>query len=255
MKIATWNVNSIRKRMPILLDWLAQNRPDVICLQETKVKDVDFPADPLREAGYHVAYRGHTGFNGVATLTLREPESIMFGLNEGPDAEDDRIVRTVVDGITVVNTYVPQGEKITSQKYVYKLAWFRRLRRYFEQNCDPTQPVVWLGDQNVAPEPIDVYHADRRVNDPDFHIEAREAWKETAAWGFTDTFRMLHPDKVAYTYWDYFRGAFKNNWGWRIDHIMVTEPLAKRCRRVEIDLEPRRAESASDHTVIWAEFE
>jgi exodeoxyribonuclease-3 len=255
MKVATWNVNSIRKRMPVLLEWLAQHRPDVICLQETKVKDADFPADPIREAGYHVVYRGHTGFNGVATLSLEEPESVTFGLVDGPDAEDDRIVRTVHNGVTVVNTYVPQGEKITSQKYVYKLAWFRRLRRYFEQNLDPSQPVLWVGDQNVAPEPIDVYHPDRRVNDPDFHIEAREAWKETAAWGFTDTWRMLHPETVGYTYWDYFRAAFKNNWGWRIDHIMATEPLVRRCRRVEIDLEPRRAEAASDHTVIWAEFQ
>jgi exodeoxyribonuclease-3 len=255
MKVATWNVNSIRKRMPILLDWLEQHRPDVICLQETKVKDVDFPAEPIRDAGYHVAFRGHTGFNGVATLTLKEPELVMFGLQEGPDAEDDRMVRVVVDGVHIVNTYVPQGEKITSQKYVYKLAWFRRLRRYLEHHLDPSMPVLWVGDQNVAPEQIDVYHADRRVNDPDFHIEAREAWKETAAWGFTDTWRMLHPEVVGYTYWDYFRGAFKNNWGWRIDHIMATEPMVKRCRRVEIDTEPRKAETASDHTVIWAEFD
>ncbi len=255
MKIATWNVNSIRKRMPVLLDWLATHRPDVMCLQETKVKDADFPADQIREAGYHVVFRGHTGFNGVATLTLTEPDFVLHGLVEGPDAEDDRILQVVVGGIPVVNTYVPQGEKITSQKYVYKLAWFRRLRRYFEQHLDPAKPALWVGDQNVAPEPIDVYHPDRRVNDPDFHIEAREAWKETAAWGFTDTFRMLHPDTVAYTYWDYFRGAFRNNWGWRIDHIMATAPLAARCRRVEIDLEPRRAESPSDHTLIWAEFD
>jgi exodeoxyribonuclease-3 len=255
MIVATWNVNSIRRRMPILLDWLAKYSPDVLCLQETKVKDVDFPADAIREAGYHVVYRGHTGFNGVATLTRVEPEHVMFGLQPGPDAEDDRIVLTVVNGITIVNTYIPQGEKITSQKYVYKLAWFKRLRRYFDQHLDPAKPALWVGDQNVAPEPIDVYHADRRVNDPDFHIEAREAWKETASWGFVDTFRMLYPDKVAYTYWDYFRNAFKNNWGWRIDHIMATRPLAEKCRRVEIDLEPRACEACSDHTIIWAEFD
>ena len=254
MKVATYNVNSIRKRLPIVLDWLQTHQPDILCLQETKVQDNDFPLDTFREAGYHAAFRGMKSFNGVATLTRQPPDHVLHGFTEGSDSEDVRILKTVVAGVTVVNTYVPQGNSITSDKYVFKLEWFHRLRRYFKEHLDPSQPAIWLGDLNVAPEPIDVYHPDRRVNDVDFHIDARNAFKETAAWGFTDLFRHLHPDRVQYTYWDYFRRAFENNWGWRIDHIMATAPLVARCKAVEVDLVPRQAPSASDHTVIWAEF-
>jgi exodeoxyribonuclease-3 len=254
MKIATYNVNSIRRRLPIVLDWLDRNRPDVLCLQETKVKDDDFPLLDLRAAGYHVTYRGHSGYSGVATLSLKEPESILHGLCEGPDAEDDRILMTVIDGIPIVNTYVPQGHKVATDRYVFKLEWLARLRRYFNERLDPAKPAIWLGDLNVAPEPIDVYHPDRRVNDPDFHIDARNAYRHTRDWGFIDTFRALHPERVQYTYWDYFRNAFNSNYGWRIDHIMATAPLAARCIQTDVDLEPRRVAGASDHTVVWAEF-
>ncbi|HXA50980.1 MAG TPA: exodeoxyribonuclease III [Candidatus Acidoferrum sp.] len=254
MKIATYNVNSIRRRLPIVLDWLDRNRPDVLCLQETKVKDDEFPLLDLRAAGYHVTYRGHSGYSGVATLSLKEPESVLHGLCEGPDAEDDRILMTVIDGIPIVNTYVPQGHKIATDRYVFKLEWLARLRRYFNERLDPEKPAIWLGDLNVAPEPIDVYHPDRRVNDPDFHIDARNAYRHTRDWGFIDTFRALHPERVQYTYWDYFRNAFNSNYGWRIDHILATAPLAARCVQTDVDLEPRRATAASDHTVVWAEF-
>jgi exodeoxyribonuclease III len=255
VKIATWNVNSIRKRMPAVLEWLAKNTPDVLCLQETKVQDSDFPADAFRDAGYCASFRGMKSYNGVATLTRRIPEQVVFGLHKGPDNEDARIVRTVVDGVAVVNTYVPQGYKIGTDKYQFKLDWFRRIRSYFEEQCDPAGRVVWTGDINVAPEPIDVYHPDRRVNDVDFHIEARNAFRDAAAWGFTDVFRARHPERVQYTYWDYFRNAFENNWGWRIDHILATAPLARVCTGVDVDMEPRRAPGASDHTVVWAEFD
>jgi exodeoxyribonuclease-3 len=255
MKIATWNVNSIRKRTALLLDWLDRHRPDVMCMQETKVEDECFPIDALRSTGYHVSFRGRKGYNGVATLTRVRPDSVLYGLHEGPDNEDDRILQTVVEGIPIVNTYVPQGNRITSEKYVFKLAWFKRIRRYFEERLDAGKPAIWLGDLNVAPEPIDVYHPDRRVNDVDFHIDARNAYKDAVAWGFTDVFRMLYPDRVQYTYWDYFRNAFQNNWGWRIDHILATSCLAGRCSKAEVDLGPRQAEGASDHTVFWAEFE
>jgi exodeoxyribonuclease-3 len=160
-----------------------------------------------------------------------------------------------VRGIPVVNTYVPQGYRIDSDKYQFKLDWFRRLRRYFETELDPSKPAVWVGDLNVAPEPIDVYHPDRRVNDVDFHIDARNAFKQTVEWGFVDVFRKLHPDRVQYTYWDYFRNAYTNNWGWRIDHIMATQPLAEVCKAVDVDVKPREAAAASDHTVVWAEFD
>ncbi len=255
MKIATYNVNSIRKRLPLVLDWLARHEPDVLCLQETKVQDQDFPAAALQDAGYYSAFRGMKGYNGVATLTRGEPDAVIHGLHRGPENEDVRILQVVVDGIPVINTYVPQGDSITSEKYVFKLEWFRRLRRYFQEHLDPAKPAIWLGDLNVAPEPIDVYHPDRRLNDVDFHIDARNLYKETVAWGFTDVFRKLHPERVQYTYWDYFRNAFGNNWGWRIDHILATAPLAARCLEVDVDLVPRQAPAASDHTVVWASFD
>lgn len=255
IKIATWNINSIRRRMPLLLDWLEKNRPEVMCLQETKVQDCDFPADALRDAGYHSSFRGAKSYNGVATLTRTAPESVFHGFREGPDNEDVRVLEVVYRGIPIVNSYVPQGYKIETDKYAYKLEWFRQIRCYFGQRLDPAKPAIWTGDMNVAPEAIDVYHPDRRVNDVDFHIDARKAFAEAAAWGFVDVFRRVHPDRVQYTYWDYFRNAFENNWGWRIDHIMATAPLAEVCRTVEVDMEPRRAPGASDHTILWAEFD
>jgi exodeoxyribonuclease-3 len=254
MKVATYNVNSLRRRLSIVLDWLARHQPDVFCLQETKVQDSEFPAAEIENAGYVASYRGMKSYNGVATLTKVRPEKIVHGLREEGDAEATRILQTVIQGVPIINTYVPQGHNITSEKYVQKLLWFKHLKRYFETHLDPKQPALWVGDVNVAPEPIDVYHPDRRVNDVDFHIDVRNAFKEVCAWGFVDVFRKLHPGVIQYTYWDYYRKAFDNNWGWRIDHILATAPLAERCLRVEVDLEPRKADGASDHTVLWAEF-
>jgi exodeoxyribonuclease-3 len=255
MKIATWNINSVRRRTPLVLEWLAAHRPDALCLQETKTPDSDFPADAFREAGYHSTYRGMKGYNGIATLTRAAPESVRYGLREGPDSEDVRILQVVTCGVAVVNTYVPQGYKIDSDKYVFKLEWFARVKRYFHECLDPGQRALWVGDMNVAPEPIDVYHPDRRVNDVDFHIDARNAYKDAVGWGWSDMFRKLHPERVQYTYWDYFRNAFEHNWGWRIDHILATAPMAGACRACDVDLEPRKGASASDHTVVWAEFD
>ena len=254
MKVATFNVNSIRRRLPLVLDWLALHNPDVMCLQETKVQDHEFPVEAFRDAGYHATFRGMKGYNGVATLSKEAPEQVLYGLHEGPDNEDFRLLKTVVSGIPIVNSYVPQGYAVGSDKYAYKLAWFASIRRYFEEQLDPQSPAIWLGDLNVAPEPIDVYHPDKRANDPDFHIDSRNACRHAAAWGFTDLFRQLHPDRVQYTYWDYFRNAYARNFGWRIDHILATAPLAARCTQIEVDVKPREAEGASDHTVVWAEF-
>jgi exodeoxyribonuclease-3 len=255
MKLATWNVNSIRRRLPLLLDWLARHNPDVMCLQETKVQDSEFPADALLAAGYHSRFRGGKAYNGVATLSISAPEAVFHGFKEGPDSEDVRVLEVLVNGLPVVNTYVPQGFRVGSEKYASKLEWFGRVRQYFDNRLAPGKPAVWMGDMNVAPEPIDVYHPDRRVNDPDFHPDARKAYAEAASWGFVDVFRKLHPERVQYTYWDYFRNALENNWGWRIDHIMATPPLADVCRLAEVDMEPRRVQGASDHTVVWAEFD
>jgi exodeoxyribonuclease-3 len=248
-------VNSIRKRLPLALQWLAQHQPDILCMQETKVADEEFPAAAFREAGYFPTFRGMKAYNGVATLSRTAPEKVLHGLCGGPDSEDVRMLQTSHAGITIVNTYVPQGYKINSDKYAFKIEWFRRIRQYFDENLDPAKPALWVGDMNVAPEPIDVYHPDRRVNDVDFHIDARNAFKEAVAFGFVDVFRAHYPDRVQYTYWDYFRNALQNNWGWRIDHILATPPLAAVCRKVEVDMAPREAPAASDHTVVWAEFQ
>src|SRR5262245_28306953 len=254
MKIATSNVNSIRRRLPIVLDWLSSHRPDVLCLQETKVQDHEFPVAHFEYVGYHSTFRGMKGYNGVATVSRQKPERVMYGLHEGPDNEDARVLQVVVEGVPIINTYVPQGHSIRSEKYAFKLAWFDRIRQYFETQLDAGKPALWLGDLNVAPEPIDVYHPDRRENDTDFHIDARNAYKNAVGWGFVDVFRKLHPDRVQYTYWDYFRNAFERNFGWRIDHILATAPLAERCEAVEVDLAPRQVPGASDHTFVWAEF-
>jgi len=255
MKIATYNVNSIRRRLPIVLDWIAEHKPDVMCLQETKVQDEDFPVDAIRTAGYHASFRGMKAYNGVATLTRTPPERVVHGLHEGADNEDFRIIQTIVSGIPIINTYVPQGYSISSEKYALKLVWFRRLRAYFESALSPDTPAIWLGDLNVAPEPIDVYHPEKRVNDPDFHIDARNAYKEVVAWGFVDVFRKLHPDVVQYTYWDFFRNAFERNFGWRIDHVLATRGMAERCRAAQVDMAVRKVAAASDHTIVWAEFD
>lgn len=254
MKIASYNVNSIRRRLPLVLEWLSLHRPDVMCLQETKVQDQDFPVEAFGSLGYHANFRGMKGYNGVATLSLQKPERVLYGLHEGPDNEDARLLQTVIEGIPIINSYVPQGYSIRSEKYALKLAWFGRIRKYFEEQLVRGSAAIWLGDLNVAPEEIDVYHAERRVNDVDFHIDARNAYKEAAGWGFVDLFRKLHPDRVQYTYWDYFRNALERNFGWRIDHILATESLAERCVAADVDMAPRKAAGASDHTVVWAEF-
>ncbi|MBV9080376.1 MAG: exodeoxyribonuclease III [Elusimicrobia bacterium] len=254
MKIATFNVNSIRKRMPIVLDWLKANRPDVLCLQETKVEDKDFPAQPILDLGYHVTFRGMKAYNGVATISVDKPEKVVHGFCEGPDSEDFRILQTVHRGVLVINTYVPQGYMLNSPKFQYKLGWYRRLAAYFDSYLTPQTKAVWLGDVNVAPEPIDVANPEKNVNDVCFHVDARNAYKETVKGRFVDVFRQLYPDRVQYTFWDFFRNSFERNKGWRIDHILATPALAKTCKEVDVDLTPRKAETPSDHTVVWADF-
>lgn len=254
MKVATFNCNSVRKRLPIILEWLAKEKPDVMALQETKVQDFDFPEKAFKEAGYNVFYRGMKSYNGVATLTREIPSEVIYGFKKGVDSEDFRLIQTVVRGVRVINTYVPQGYHPESERYQYKLQWFQRLRKYFDKYLKKREPIIWLGDLNCAPEPIDVANPERHVNDPDFHIDARREYKKTVAGRFIDVYRMKYPKKVQYTFWDFFRNAYEYNRGWRIDHILATPDLAKKCTKVVIDLVPREKPSPSDHTVIWAKF-
>lgn len=256
MKIATFNVNSIRKRLCIVLDWLAQHKPDVLCLQETKVQDSDFPIDAFARSGYHVTYRGMKSYNGVAVLSRTTPELVSSGLGPSSNGEDHaRLLRVVVRGLPIINTYIPQGFSIDSPKYAYKLDWYQRLHTYFKRHFSFNKPVVWCGDMNVAPEPIDVHSPEKHLKHVCFHEDARRAYKKTVSWGFVDVYRIRYPRKQQYTFWDYRQpSALENNRGWRIDHILATPVLAQQCKKVGVDVNPRRAENPSDHTVLWAEF-
>jgi len=256
MKIATYNVNSVRSRLPILLAWLRQETPDIVALQETKVQDPDFPADPIRELGYHVTFRGQKAHAGVALITRSEPAAVAYGLNDAGPADEARLIRAIVDGVAIVNTYVPQGQALDAPQFQYKLEWLGRLRAFFERNYTPDQPVIWLGDFNVAPEPLDVHDPRRLVTNPDFAPAARQALADVATWGWVDVVRRLHPDEKIYTFWDYrVPKSVERGLGWRVDHIWATPALAARGARAWVDMGPRLAERPSDHTVLAAEFQ
>ncbi len=256
-KVATYNANSIRTRLDQILAWLERERPDVLCVQEIKVQDDEFPADPIRDAGYHVIYRGQKAYAGVAMLTREEPQDVAYGLKDGGDPDEARLIRAVVGGIPVVNTYVPQGRDPESDQFQYKLAWLGRLRVWFERHYDPDKPLLWMGDFNVATEDIDIYDPVRLRGHVDFHPAAQAALEHVRRWGFVDVFRVHHPDEPGhYTYWDYrARAAIERGVGWRIDHIWATMPLAAKSVNAWIDVEARKAERPSDHTFLVAECE
>ncbi len=254
LKVATYNVNSIRSRLHIIIPWLEENEPDLLCMQETKVDDTKFPVKAFEDIGYRVVFHGTGRYNGVAIASKEELEDVRFGLF---GRDPDRLVRGVYRGIHVINTYVPQGYKIDSPRYQYKLQWLRDLRRLFEQEYDPSWMILWCGDMNVAPEEIDVHNPKRLKNHVDFHIEARKAFKEVVEWGFVDVFRKHHPDEPhQYTFYDYrVPKAIERKLGWRVDHILATKPLAEKSVDSYIDMRPRLAEKPSDHTILVAEFE
>ena len=255
MKIASFNVNSIRARLPIVVAWLERNRPDVLAVQETKVQDPDFPTQPFDDIGYKVTFRGQKSYNGVALFSLQPLHDIKFGLSDEPK-DEPRLVKASVNNLTIVNTYVPQGFRIDSDKFQYKLKWFKRLSDYFQDHFAPTDPIIWVGDLNVAPSSIDVYSPETKSEHVCFHRQVRKALEHVMAWGFTDLFRLHCSDPEQYTFWDY-RGpkTFEQNRGWRIDHIMATPPMTATCTRCYIDKDPRAAERPSDHTPIVAEFD
>jgi exodeoxyribonuclease-3 len=257
IKIATYNVNSIRIRIDTVLEWLETHAPDVLCVQETKCQDDEFPFLALASSGYHIRFRGMKSYNGVAVFSREEPSDVVYGFNDGePDADEHRIMRAVIRGIPIVNTYVPNGFKIDTPKHTYKLKWYERLRQYFAQQLSADKPAIWCGDMNVAPEPLDVHSPEKHLRHVCFHESVRRAYKETAGWGFVDVFRHLHPDRLQYTFFDYLRpGSLDSNKGWRIDHILATKPLLEKCRVADVDVEPRRKPRASDHTFMWAEFD
>ena len=256
LMVATFNCASIRSRMPVVLDWLSSQKPDVLCLQETKVQDADFPAEPIRQAGYQVVFKGQKAHAGVAIISREEPQQVAWGLDDGGTPDDARLIRAVIRGVPVVNTYVPQGQTVDSPQFQYKLDWLRRLRLFFERHYSPQELLVWVGDFNVATEPIDVHDPKRLANHVDYHPEARAALERVREWGFVDVFRRHHPGEPGqYSFWDYrVRGALERGLGWRVDHIWATAPLAEKAASSWIDVAARQAERPSDHTFVVAEF-
>lgn len=255
MIVATFNANSLRARLPIVTEWLKANAPDVLCVQETKVQDADFPAEAFTEIGYHAAFRGQKSYNGVAIISRERAEDVAFGLDDGGPPDEARLARAVCGGVPVVNTYAPQGTAPDSPQFAYKVEWFARLRAFFARHYSPDRPLIWTGDINVAREPIDVYNPDGLRDHVCFHKDARRALNDVTAWGFVDVFRERHPEPGHYTFWDYRdKGAIKRKTGWRLDYVFATKPLAGRCVSARIDIEPRLRERPSDHTFVVAEF-
>ncbi len=254
--VATFNVNGIRSRLASLLRWLEERNPDVVCLQEIKCRDEDFPADALREAGYTAAVRGQKSFNGVAVLSRTEPEEVLKGFADGMPDDEARFIAVKTRGVWIVNTYVPQGRDPGNPAFRYKLDFFDRLKRWFDERHTATQPLIWTGDLNVAPEEIDVFDPKRMAGKVGFHPAEHQALQDVLSWGFFDLFRKHHPQTRQFTFWDYrLPQSFARNLGWRLDHILATEPAAGACVECEVDSAPRGRENPSDHTPVWAAFD
>jgi exodeoxyribonuclease-3 len=256
LKVATYNANSIRVRMELILGWLGEESPDILCVQETKVQDKDFPAEPIEEAGYHVVFKGQKVHAGVAIISREEPREVAFGLDDGEDPDEARLIRAVIGGVSVVNTYVPQGRDPESEHFQYKLRWFERLRAFFERHYAPGDLLVWMGDLNVAVESIDVYDPKALEGHVCYRAEVRDGLRRVGEWGFVDVFRRHHPGEPGqYTYYDYrVRDPVERGVGWRVDHIWATDPLAAKSTDSWIDTEARLVERPSDHTFLVAEF-
>jgi len=256
LRVATYNCNSIRARLDLVLDWLDREEPDILCLQETKVQDSEFPADPFRDLDYHPTFRGQKAHAGVAMISRGVLEEVRFGLDDDDEPDETRLIRARMGSIALVNTYVPQGRSVDSLHFKYKLKWLARLRDLFEHHYSPTDSLVWVGDFNVAPEPIDVYDPKRLAKHVDFHPEARQALESVRQWGFVDVFRDHHPDEPSqFTFWDYrVPNAVDRDMGWRLDHIWATAPLAGKSTCAWIDVDARTAEKPSDHTILVADF-
>jgi exodeoxyribonuclease-3 len=241
-------------RLEVVLGWLSRHQPDVLCVQETKVQDVDFPSEAFDGSGYKYVFKGEKKYNGVAIFSKDEIKKVQFGFSDEPK-DEARLIKAEINGIVIVNTYVPQGYSPESEKFEYKLNWFKRLGEYFKKNFKPREPVLWVGDFNIAPERIDVYDPDSLLGHVCFHPEVHKALKKVMEWGFVDVFRMHCKEAGQYTFWDYRMNAFRRNLGWRLDHIMATEAAAKKSVACTIDKEPRFVEKPSDHTPIIAEFD
>ena len=255
MKIATYNVNGISSRLPVLLKWLEESKPDVACLQELKAPQEKFPLQAIQDAGYNAIWHGQKSWNGVAILSRNsQPEERRRVLPGDPTDEHSRYIEAIVDGIVIGCLYLPNGNPAPGPKFDYKLRWFERLTTHAKELFACGLPVVLTGDYNVMPTELDVYKPERWVNDALFRPETREAFHTLAGQGWTDALRKLHPGEVIYTFWDYFRNAYGRNAGLRIDHFLLSPQVDERLVAAGVDHHVRGWEKSSDHAPVWIEL-
>ena len=254
LKIATWNVNSLRVRLPHVLDWLAAHGPDVLALQETKLPDKDFPAAEIEKAGYRAVYAGQSAYNGVAILS-RSPAEDVITDPPGLDDHQRRVLAATIAGVRVVDLYVPNGQSVGSEKYVYKLEWLDTLTGYIRDAMAEHPRLVVLGDFNIAPEERDVHDPALWKGHVLFSDPERAAFQRLLDLGLSDTFRLFEQPEREFSWWDYRAGGFRRNLGLRIDHILGTPAMRDACRSCRIDREPRKRERPSDHAPVLAEFD
>ncbi len=255
MKIATYNVNGVNGRLPVLLRWLKETSPDVVCLQELKAPQEKFPEAAIKEAGYGAIWHGQKSWNGVAILARNtQPQEISRGLPGDEEDEQSRYIEAMVKEVQVCCLYLPNGNPAPGQKLDYKMAWFDRLSKHAKGLLKLDKPVLLTGDFNVMPTEKDVYKPERWVEDALFRPEVREAFKKLVAQGWTDAIRKLYPDETIYTFWDYFRNAYGRNAGLRIDHFLLSPKLAGRLKAGGVDKDVRGWEKTSDHAPVWIEL-
>lgn len=257
MKIATWNVNSVKVRHERLLRWLETKQPDVLCLQELKGVDDTFPRDEVMRLGYVPVTYGQKTYNGVATLVKRPLDftDVVRGFKDGePEDPQARLLSLRAGDVRVINGYMPNGSTVGSDKWKYKLAWLTRLRAYLARTAKPEDRLVVVGDYNIAPRDIDVHDPKEWADTVLCHPDARAQYEQMRAWGLTDIFEKHHPEGHIYTWWDYRSLGFPKNRGLRIDHILATKPQADRSVDATVDREERKGEQASDHAPVMAEF-
>jgi exodeoxyribonuclease-3 len=250
MRLVTWNVNSVRARLERVLEWTRANQPDVLALQEIKVEDRDFPTAAFTDLGYQVAVWGQRTYNGVALLARAPLEDVRRGLDGGSGDEPARLLAATAFGMRIYCVYAPNGEAPGTEKFVFKLGWMARLAEQLAPVARPDAPVAVCGDFNVAPADIDVYDAEATREQIHVSTPERASLARIVGVGLVDCFRLMHPTTVAYTFWDYRMLAFPKNRGYRIDHILVTPPLAARVRESHIDREARKGKQASDHAPL-----
>jgi exodeoxyribonuclease-3 len=252
VKIATFNVNGVNGRLAVLLRWLNEASPDVVCLQELKSPDERFPLKEIEKAGYGAIWHGQKSWNGVAILAKgKQPLETRRGLPGDPDDTHSRYLEAAVGGVIVGCIYLPNGNPAPGPKFDYKLRWFRRLTQYAGKIIDEETPIALVGDFNVMPTELDVYKPERWLDDALFRPEVRKAFHKLAGQGWTDAIRTLHPDEQIFTFWDYFRNAYARNAGLRIDHFLLSPALERRLKAGGVDKHVRGWQKASDHAPVW----